>query len=143
MGWESKTLPPNITRLMSDDQRKPFGKAAWTQQQCDEKQIKEAERTLQSEICAYLGLHTIEYINPPMNRKSSLPSGWPDFTFAYLPRGAKVGIPIGVECKVFGKKPEPHQSECHERMRRNGWIVIVAYSVADVQKLMREIDAGL
>lgn len=102
-----------------------------------DKAMKREEGKLQSEINSYLRLHGLEYICPPMHKRSMLPSGWPDHTTAYR------GIAIGIESKAFGEKPDPHQSKRHEAMMKAGWRVIVAYSVADVQALFRSIDMEL
>lgn len=93
------------------------------------------EGVLQKEINSYLRLHGLEYICPPMHKRSMLPKAWPDHTTCYR------GVAVAIESKVWGEKPRPDQAERHEAMRKSGWTVIVAYSVADVQKLFREIDA--
>ena len=130
-----RNIPSNVAKLMAPADRANLGKAAWTPQECAEKATGEAEKKLQADIRQYLHLHSIIFINPDMRKKSPLPVGWPDFTFAYN------GVPVGVECKVAGKQPKDWQSETHARMMKDGWRILIAYSVVDVQNLMREIDA--
>jgi hypothetical protein len=136
MGYDTKTLPDHMLRLMSPEaRRKEFpGVAGMTSDEVREHVKVKDERELQRMISDYLRLHQIAFINPPMNKKSTLPEGWPDFTFAYRSH------PIAVECKVWGEKPRPSQITTMDRMRENGWVVLVAYKLADVQELMRTID---
>jgi hypothetical protein len=131
---KTTVIPEEMLQKMSAADRAQFGKGGMTTAECDEKQIKEAERVLQRETRSYLDLHGIQYICPPMNQRSKLPPGWPDFTFCYR------GVAIAAEAKVFGKGPEPHQAAMHEKLRKDGWTIIVFCSVADIQRLMREID---
>lgn len=93
-----------------------------------------AEKTIQGEIAQYLRLHEIQYIKPDMRKKSPLPKGWPDLTFAYR------GVPLALEAKILGEKPREDQAEMHEKLRANGWRVETINGVADIQRIMREID---
>jgi hypothetical protein len=63
------------------------------------------------------------------------PTGTPDRFCIYR------GLCVFIEVKAFGNNPSPEQSETHERIRRAGGIVIVAYSIDDVIKAFKEIDA--
>lgn len=94
----------------------------------------EAERTIQGDIAQYLNLHDIPHIRPPMNKKSTLPLGWPDISFAYR------GIPVAMEVKTDTGKLSPEQATLHPKLAANGWRVLVVRSVADVQALLRGID---
>lgn len=95
----------------------------------------EAEMVIQGDIAAYLRLHEIEFIRPDMRKKSPLPPGWPDLTFAYR------GVPIAMEVKTTAGKLSPDQVTMHPKLATNGWRVIVVRSVADVQVLFRSIDS--
>lgn len=88
--------------------------------------MKKDEKSAQKDIANYLRMRGIEFICPPMNRKSILPEGWPDFTLAFE------GKPMAFEVKVWGGKPRPEQLTRHDKMRQNGWAVYVVNSVADV-----------
>lgn len=97
----------------------------------------EAEMVIQGDIAAYLRLHEIEFIRPDMRKKSPLPPGWPDLTFAYR------GVPIAMEVKTTAGKLSPDQVTMHPKLATNGWRVIVVRSVSDVQALFRSIDSEL
>lgn len=94
------------------------------------------EKTIQQQIATDLRRRGIEFINPPMHKRSMLPSGWPDFTLAIN------GAAVAWECKVWGEKPDAHQLERHAAMSRNGWRVRTIYSLADAQAHLRELDAA-
>lgn len=129
-------LNERILKLMSPADRAKLGKAGLLASEAEAKRVYKSEAELQGDIRQYLNLHEIEYINPPMNKKSGLPIGWPDFSLSYR------GVAILIECKVEGEKPKPHQREMIEKLgnKKNAWVVIVAYSLAEVQHLMRAID---
>ena len=98
-----------------------------------------AERDLQARIYAYLTQHrqagTVRgVINPPMHKRSQLPTGWPDFTFAYR------GKAVALEAKLPGNKAEPHQAERHEQMRADGWFVMVVHSVDEAAAVLDAVD---
>ncbi len=112
-----------------------LGKAAQTTAEAVAKADDKAERELQSDIANYLALHEIEFIRPPMNKRSALPSGWPDFTLAYQ------GVPLALEAKTPSGILSADQCSRHEALRRNGWRVFVVYGVPNVQTIFREIDA--
>lgn len=44
---------------------------------------------------------------------------------------------IGIEVKMPGNKPSPIQIRVHQKIRKAGGEVIVAYSVADVMTALR------
>lgn len=73
-------------------------------------------------------------INPPMNKRNQLPTGWPDFTFVYR------GKAVALEAKMPGKKAEPHQEKCHDDMRADGWFVMVVHSVDDAAAVLDAVD---
>ncbi len=98
-----------------------------------------AERDLQARIYAYLTQHrekgTVHgVINPPMHKRTQLPTGWPDFSFVYR------GKAVALEAKIPGKKAEPHQVKCHEEMRTDGWLVMVVNSVDDAAAVLDAVD---
>lgn len=108
--------------------------AGMTADECREKNMKRDERTAQREIANYLRLKNIEFINPPMNRKSTLPVGWPDFTFA-VERQA-----VGLEVKVWGQKLRPEQVDRHRKLAENGWVLQVVSGVAEVSELVKKLE---
>lgn len=93
------------------------------------------EKELQRDIAAYLRLHGIWFDQDAINKRRRGTKGACDFQFAYR------GVPIGCEAKTDKGKLSPDQERAHEQMRANGWRIIVARSVADLQALFRAIDA--
>ncbi len=61
--------------------------------------------------------------------------GWPDFTFCYR------GTPIAAECKTETGKLSFEQEEMHAKLSKDGWLVLIVRSVADLQVLFRHIDS--
>lgn len=117
---------------MSARDRKAFGQM--TAAEAQEKFEAGREREFQNHVRAYLSCREIEFINPPMNRKSQLPSGWPDFTFCYQ------GKAIALETKTIAGKLSQDQKDRHRAMIRNGWIVIVPRSIPEIAELFAAID---
>jgi hypothetical protein len=121
--------------MISADVRATLGKPAQTTAEAVAAADAKAENELQSEVAQYLRLHNIVLIRPDMRKRSPLPPGWPDVTFAYR------GVPIGAECKTPTGKLRPEQDDMLKAMSANGWRVLIVRSVADLQRLFREIDA--
>lgn len=117
--------------------RGAIGKAAMTTADAVAQADAKAEAEIQGDIANYLNLHGIIFIRPPMNKRSTLPPGWPDFTFCYR------GVAVGAEAKTAIGKLSSDQVTCREQMARNGWRVPIVRSVADVQSLLRSIDAEI
>lgn len=132
-----RILPEHCLKLIAKEHREPLGKAGRTMAEITaENEVKE-EREIQIEIAKYLRLHEIDFIRPAMFKKSTLPPGWPDFTFAYR------GEPIGAEAKTSTGKLSADQVARHEAMARNGWRMVIVRGIADVQALLRAIDAEI
>lgn len=140
-------LPDNILSKLSPQDRAEISRiagnpnAGMTANEARKKAMERSEKEAQKEICQLLSVKGIELICPPMNRKSSLPVGWPDMSFAYKPKGCSYAVPTALEVKVWGAKPRPEQSARHEAMRRNGWLVYVVSGAAEVQDIFRDLDA--
>lgn len=132
MGLDSKVIPENILRLMPEDERKALGQM--TSKEAQAKYLAGQEREFQSHVRSYLSCREIEFINPPMNRKSQLPPGWPDFTFCYRGRA------VAIETKTIAGKLSPDQKTQHRKMRLNGWIIIVPKSIPEIAELFAVID---
>lgn len=128
----NQVLPDKFLSRMSASDRKSLGKAGKTSPECRADAMNRSERELQREIAEYLRMRGIEFINPPMNRRSTLPVGWPDFTFAHN------GVPVAVEVKVWGETPRQDQKARHEAMRGNGWRVYVVSSLLDLREVLAE-----
>jgi len=132
-----KVLPEHCLKLIAKRDREPLGKAGRTMGEIYEAADKKAELDLQGEIAGYLRLHEIEYIKPDGRKKSPLPAGWPDFTFAYR------GVPVGMEVKTEKGALSSDQTSRHMAMRANGWRMVIVRSIPDVQALLRAIDAEI
>lgn len=130
-------LPEHILRLMSPADRAKMGTAGMTAEEAIAAADARAEKLLQADIAQYLTLLEVEFIQPSMAKKSALPKGWTDFTLAYR------GIPLAIEVKNADGKVKPEQSDCHERLRKCGWLVFVVRSLAEVQSILRGIDAQI
>lgn len=134
-------LPEHILNKMSPQDREAISLAAGhpnaglTANEARDKARQRSEKEAQREISQFLRISGIEFVNPPMNKKSVLPEGWPDYTLA------RQGTPIALEVKVWGQKPKPEQNARHDAMRRNGWHVYVVSGAADVKDIFRRMDA--
>lgn len=130
-------LPENILNKMSRKDRDEISRAAGsrnagrTAEECRDAALSRCEKTAQKEIAAYLRQRGIEFINPPMRKKSVIPVGWPDFTLAFE------GVPLAFEVKVWGQLPRKEQLDRHRAMRANGWVVYVVSSVMDVSEILK------
>jgi hypothetical protein len=123
--------------MIPEAHRSPLGNAALTHAEALAKADEKAELNLQSDIASYLRLHEIEYIKPDGRKKSPLPKGWPDFTYCYC------GVAVGMEVKTSTGQLSSDQETKHAKMKRNGWRVVIVRSIADVQSLLRTIDAEI
>jgi hypothetical protein len=61
--------------------------------------------------------------------------GSPDIIGFIAPSGRFVGI----ECKVVGDKPKPHQQAFLDNIQDKGGISIVAYDLEDVKQALEEL----
>lgn len=132
----STVLPEHILARLRPEDRAQLGRAGQTKAEAEQRYSDGQEDRLQKDIRQYLNLHAIVFICPSMRRRSALPSGWPDFTFAYR------GAPCAVEAKAGKNDLDPDQRKMREQMLANGWRWLLARSVADVQAMFREIDSG-
>jgi hypothetical protein len=106
--------------------------AGRTAAECDQASADRAEKIAQREIAQYLNMLGIPHINPPMNKRSQLPLGWPDFTFAAQ------GVPFAVEVKVRGRQPRPEQATMLGKLASAGWRTAVISGAADLKDFMRK-----
>lgn len=123
---------PHMAKCLTREERKKAG--ILTREESAEKAKAGEELKLQGEIAQYLLLHDICYDKPDGRKKSKRRKGWPDFVFAYR------GVPMGLECKTEDGELREDQIKVHAHLRRNGWIIVMPQSVADVQRAFREID---
>ena len=129
-----KLLPAHVLKLMNRADRARLGKAGRTPEDIEALVHHRLEADLQGQICEWLRMREVEYIKPDMRKRSRMPPGWPDFTFAWR------GVPCGVECKVRDEEPTQEQRTQHARMAANGWRIVVARTLMDVIELTRRVD---
>ena len=132
MKLDPKELPDKLIKRMSPKVReilklKTADEAALSQQ-------IELEKELQRLIGQWLNRRQIEYINPPMHKRSQLPEHWPDFTFSVNNKS------FAIEAKIPPNKPNKGQLDMHERLSAypNGWSVYVVYNLVDFIGVMRK-----
>lgn len=125
-------IPPNLLRLMSKADRESCGQGNELPEEIAVKIEARAEKELQREIAQYLRLQGIQFINPPMNKRSMLPEGWPDFSLAYK------GKPIALECKTATGKLSREQAAMHLLLMADGWTVKTVRSLDEVRNLLKE-----
>jgi hypothetical protein len=133
-------LPSNVLEKMSMSDRKEYAlhvgipNAGKTRSDIERELALKAERDLQSEIRQYLELREIIFINPAIFRKSQLPVGWPDFSFAFC------GIPILWETKSLQGKLRENQASIVAKLVRNGWRFRLIRSVEAARNHLRDIE---
>jgi hypothetical protein len=137
---KSTTLPDNFLRRMDPKARKSLGKSGRTQQEIQEAQGLKLEKDIHNHISQWLNSKDIVFQHERMDGKTRGKKGWPDFTFSWIkPVNWEYHerlFSIGCEVKRTGCSPTREQVEIHERMRRNGWTVLVVHSL---QELIEEL----
>jgi len=135
---KSTTLPDNILKRMEPSARKSLGKSGRTQKEIREEQGFKLEKDIHNDIDQWLNSKDVIFQHERMDRKTRGRKGWPDFTFcwSHLRLDLEWIHPIGCEVKRPGCSPTREQVEIHERMRRNGWTVLVVQSL---QELIEEL----
>ena len=131
MRLDSKAIPPHILAMMPKSDRKPLGKAGLTRPEIDAKTESKNEIELQKQIYNLLvqyGVNWIGYQNP--RKKSQLPPGTPDFVFCYK------RISIAIEVKTKTGKLSDDQKKMIPLMEKDGWLVHVVRSLAEVKSIL-------
>jgi hypothetical protein len=135
-------IPNHILEKM-DPKDRPKGVPGMTSAEIRSAAVDKAEKELQKEVATYLrGCRGVEFINPPMHKRSSLPLGWPDFTFAYKPPGSDIGIPITWECKRVTGSLDPDQITMRDRLIANGWQWRLIRHLGEAQAHLRDLERG-
>jgi hypothetical protein len=136
----ARVIPQWIVDLMIPEDRERYalslGKPSmgWTSAQAVAKSVLKREKEIQRDIANFLKQEKKLFINPPMNKRSTLPSGWPDFTFSVNGRF------VGVEVKIPGAVPDPHQLECHKELRLDGNLVFVVTSLEQFRAIFSSLS---
>lgn len=115
-------LTENIRKLMDLSDRKQFGKQGKTYDEAEAGAVVKAEKTLHNQYWAFLkrnGFNMDQVIHAPMNKKSILPEGFPDFT---VMRGGKTML---VEFKVGTNTCSEAQDKVIDGLLADKWFVLV------------------
>jgi hypothetical protein len=118
-------IPENLLRLMSAADRKQFGKAGWNMAEVQERVDLRLERKLHSDYVGFLRRHGFkdhQIITSPMNRKSFLPQGFPDFL---IQRGGRF---LYLEFKTGNNRLSPIQELVIADLIADGCRVLVLYT---------------
>lgn len=132
----SQSLPDNILRRMDSASRKSLGKAGRTSEEIEAKKGLELEKEIHRDIDQWLRSKDIVFQHERMDGRTRGTVGWPDFTFGWYSETYPRFHGIGCEVKRPGEKPTEDQAKVHEKMRRNGWTVLVVHSM---QELIEEL----
>lgn len=137
-----KPLPPNITKCMSDKDRKAWGKGAMSPDECLAKAEAKNEKQLQKLIVSLLNLRGIEVNVSRMDKRKTDRVGWPDLTFCVWGKEHHSFINSGnsetFKARLFAccweiKMPNAGLSEEQQRLAMkligNGWSCRVIRSV--------------
>jgi len=133
-------LPQRIIDCLSEIDRRQYAlhvghrNAGLTSSEIEQKLTVRSERELQDQIRQYLNQKGVPFICPAMFRKSQLPRGWADFTFAFC------GVPIIWECKRANGKLRGSQERIVADLVRNGWRFRLLRSLTEARDHLREIE---
>jgi hypothetical protein len=135
MTWDSKTLPDKILRLVSPADRKALGKRGLTLCEVFERAKIKSERDLQNLIESYFRLHNVVAIRSRMDKKTTTPTGTPDFMLALK------GQAIALEVKLPGEELSEEQKKMKEAMMAtpNGWRWITVTDLEAVRQLLHTV----
>ena len=117
--------------LMSEADRKQFGRAAMTGAEAQVRFANGEEGKLHKVVRSYLDIYRIYYECEPFGRRTAVKAGRPDFRLCY--KGRFVGIELKTVAGVVSKE----QTETLDAIRAGGGIAAVCYSLQDVIDLLR------
>lgn len=105
-----------------------------------EQVVPKDERELHDQFIAWLRVHDkgpIPFIHSRMDRKSTIRSGWPDFSVFYA-FNHKPHCSCFVEFKMPGGAISDDQNECFNELMKAGLPVRVCYSLLEAIEFTRE-----
>jgi hypothetical protein len=76
-------LPESLLKLMSPADRKQYGKAGWTAEECQQRVDNRTERKEHVVVVSWCSLNDIPCRHDRMDRRPTGNVGWPDFTICY------------------------------------------------------------
>lgn len=118
--------------MMDDGVRKSYGKEGMTGEEAQQRFQRGEEGKLHKLVISYLNLHGIYYECEPFGKRTQVKAGRPDF------RICSGGMFIGIELKAVGGIVSREQFETLVKIRANGGIGIVAYTLQDVIEVLRK-----
>lgn len=124
-------IPENILRLMDRADRMALGKCGLLREEVLLRATARREAELQRLIASLLNLRGIAFFWQRTDKRARGTTGWPDFTFSVN------GLAVAFEVKLPGENPTADQAQMHERMRVNGWHVMV---IRDLQGAKSSLD---
>ena len=131
---EGEVIPDHILTKMKPEDR-PKGKIGMTTEEATAKAEVQKERELHRMISDYIGMRGVQWIiHQPMNKRSQLAPGTPDFLFCYR------GQAVAIEAKTATGKLSDEQKEATNKMYMDGWFCRVAHSIGDVKEELDAID---
>jgi hypothetical protein len=126
-------IPESLLRLMSPADRRAYGKAGWTAEECQQRVDNRLEGKLHAEFCGFLRRHEFDLVVHADTRgRSQLPPGWPDFS---IYKAAKV---LFIEFKVNRNTLSDVQKLRIARLLEEGFTVKVLRDLTDAMKITLE-----
>jgi hypothetical protein len=129
-----KTLPENILRRLSKEDRAQGGKGFATSAEANANHEARSEREIHKQIEQWLNLHGIVYIHSRTDKRTTNAVGLPDFVFVrrcVIAACVERAVPFAIEIKLPGKEPTKEQAETMLDMKANGWTCAVAHSLKE------------
>lgn len=117
--------------LMSDADRKQFGKQGMTGAEGQARFANGEENKLHKVVKSYLDIYRIYYECEPFGRRTAVKAGRPDFRLCYKGRF------IGIELKTIAGVVSREQVDTMDQIRAGGGIAAVCYSLQDVIDVLR------
>jgi hypothetical protein len=118
--------------LMSDEDRKQFGKEGMTGAEGQARFANGEENKLHKIVKSYLDIYRIYYECEPFGRRTAVKAGRPDFRLCYKGRF------IGIELKTVAGVVSKEQVDTMDQIRAGGGIAAVCYSLNDVISVLRK-----
>ncbi len=144
-GLRTNALP---WALMRAKREAPSG--AWTKEQGKESRLQTQAMQAMYPVIVERGIHRELLMHPPNGRDAGGPAqgahwkkmgvvaGYPDILFFHPGHdSANVeAIGMAIELKIWPAEPTPEQVLLHTLLRRQGWVVHVAYGVEECKQHM-------
>lgn len=136
MGFDPDRLPESFRRKMAPDP------VLWRHAMIDKmstdaataKREEICEREIQEQIRQYLRMRGIYVASQPMNKRSQLTPGTPDFICAHNK------VPLAFEAKTPSGTLSDAQCGVKVMMETNGWSYHIVHGVADVKEVLDNIE---